>query len=104
MKATQQNTNNAVANWLLIGVGMTIIQIALGGITRLTGSGLSITEWDVVTGALPPLNEAQWQATSFFLVVHFLNDTIAYLNSDSPKQEMQLNEKSFLGRHIVRRS
>lgn len=51
-----------VANWLLIGVGMTVIQIALGGITRLTGSGLSITEWDVITGALPPLNEQQWMA------------------------------------------
>jgi cytochrome c oxidase assembly protein subunit 15 len=53
--------SKAVANWLLLGVGMTIIQIALGGITRLTGSGLSITEWDVVTGALPPMNEAAWQ-------------------------------------------
>jgi cytochrome c oxidase assembly protein subunit 15 len=49
-----------VANWLLVGVWMTVIQIALGGITRLTGSGLSITEWDVVTGALPPMNEAAW--------------------------------------------
>ncbi|KAF0241767.1 MAG: cytochrome c oxidase assembly protein subunit [Chitinophagaceae bacterium] len=49
-----------VATWLLIGVGMTVIQIALGGITRLTGSGLSITEWNVVTGTLPPLNEAKW--------------------------------------------
>ena len=39
---------------------MTVIQIALGGITRLTGSGLSITEWDVVTGTLPPLNNASW--------------------------------------------
>ena len=39
---------------------MTIIQIALGGITRLTGSGLSITEWDVVTGTLPPLNAEAW--------------------------------------------
>jgi len=53
--------SKAVANWLLLGVGMTIIQIALGGITRLTGSGLSITEWDVVTGALPPMNDAAWQ-------------------------------------------
>ena len=53
--------SKAVANWLLLGVGMTVIQIALGGITRLTGSGLSITEWDVVTGALPPMREAQWQ-------------------------------------------
>lgn len=52
--------NKAVYHWLLIGVAMTIIQIALGGITRLTGSGLSITEWDVVTGSLPPLNETKW--------------------------------------------
>ena len=39
---------------------MLIIQILLGGITRLTGSGLSITEWDVITGTLPPLNEQKW--------------------------------------------
>ena len=50
-----------VANWLLVGVIMTVIQIALGGITRLTGSGLSITEWDVVTGSLPPMSEGAWQ-------------------------------------------
>lgn len=53
-------SSRQVAVWLLIGVGMTVIQIALGGITRLTGSGLSITEWDVITGALPPMNEAAW--------------------------------------------
>ncbi len=53
-------SSRLVSNWLLIGVGMTIIQIALGGITRLTGSGLSITQWDVITGSLPPLNEQQW--------------------------------------------
>ena len=40
---------------------MTVIQIALGGITRLTGSGLSITDWDVVTGTLPPMSDAAWQ-------------------------------------------
>ncbi len=50
----------AVANWIFIGVGMLLVQVILGGITRLTGSGLSITEWNVVTGALPPLNEQQW--------------------------------------------
>ncbi len=52
--------NRAVANWILIGVGMLLIQVVLGGITRLTGSGLSITEWNVVTGALPPLSEHKW--------------------------------------------
>ncbi|HEY0058169.1 MAG TPA: COX15/CtaA family protein [Flavisolibacter sp.] len=49
-----------VAVWLFIGVGMLIVQIILGGITRLTGSGLSITEWEVITGTLPPMNEAAW--------------------------------------------
>lgn len=57
---TKNRSARLVSNWLLIGVGMTVVQIALGGITRLTGSGLSITEWDVITGALPPLNHAQW--------------------------------------------
>ncbi len=55
-----QRGNKAVATWLLIGVGMIVIQVALGGITRLTGSGLSITEWDVVTGSFPPLNKERW--------------------------------------------
>lgn len=55
-----ERSSHPVAIWLLIGVAMVIIQILLGGITRLTGSGLSITEWNVVTGTLPPLNEQQW--------------------------------------------
>lgn len=55
-------SSKLVATWLFIGVGMTIIQIALGGITRLTGSGLSITQWEVITGSLPPLNNQQWVA------------------------------------------
>ena len=50
-----------VAIWVYTGVVMLLIQVILGGITRLTGSGLSITEWNVVTGAVPPLNTAQWQ-------------------------------------------
>ena len=53
-------SSKPIAIWLMIGVGMIIIQILLGGITRLTGSGLSITEWNVVTGTLPPMSEAAW--------------------------------------------
>lgn len=52
--------NRAVAIWLVIGAIMIIIQVLLGGITRLTGSGLSITEWKPILGALPPMNEQQW--------------------------------------------
>jgi cytochrome c oxidase assembly protein subunit 15 len=55
-----QRSSHPVAIWLLIGVGMMIIQVLLGGITRLTGSGLSITEWKPIMGALPPMNDHQW--------------------------------------------
>lgn len=51
----------AVQWWLLIGVVMVFVQVVVGGITRLTGSGLSITKWEIVTGTLPPLNAAQWE-------------------------------------------
>lgn len=57
-----QRASRQVATWLLIGVGMIIIQVLLGGITRLTESGLSITEWKPITGVLPPMNEADWMA------------------------------------------
>jgi cytochrome c oxidase assembly protein subunit 15 len=49
-----------VAIWIGIGILMLLVQVILGGITRLTGSGLSITEWNVFTGAIPPLNEHDW--------------------------------------------
>lgn len=55
-------SSKAVAIWLLVGVGMIVIQVLLGGITRLTESGLSITEWKPITGTLPPLNDMAWQA------------------------------------------
>ncbi|MEO6962568.1 MAG: COX15/CtaA family protein [Puia sp.] len=54
------SSNRAVAYWVLGGTIMLMIQVMLGGITRLTGSGLSITEWNVITGVVPPLNNRQW--------------------------------------------
>jgi cytochrome c oxidase assembly protein subunit 15 len=59
---TKDRSQRQIAIWLLIGVGMIVIQVLLGGITRLTESGLSITEWKPITGSLPPLNEVAWQA------------------------------------------
>ena len=49
-----------VAIWLLVGVFMIIVQIILGGITRLTDSGLSITEWQPLLGTVPPTSDAAW--------------------------------------------
>ncbi len=56
-----QSLPRPVRVWLLTGVVMVFFQVVLGGITRLTDSGLSITEWAVIQGTLPPLNEAEWQ-------------------------------------------
>lgn len=61
MKVTlSPRSSRPVAIWLLVGAGMIIIQVLLGGITRLTGSGLSITEWKPIMGVLPPMNEQDW--------------------------------------------
>lgn len=54
--------SRVVRIWLITGLVMIFMQIIIGGITRLTGSGLSITRWEIVTGSIPPLNEAQWQS------------------------------------------
>ena len=59
---TQQVRPQALARWLMAVAALVVLMVAVGGITRLTESGLSITEWKPVTGALPPLTEAQWQA------------------------------------------
>jgi cytochrome c oxidase assembly protein subunit 15 len=58
----QKKADRAVAIFIGIGIVMLIVQVLLGGITRLTGSGLSITEWDVITGTIPPTSAAAWQA------------------------------------------
>ncbi|MBX2930862.1 MAG: COX15/CtaA family protein [Chitinophagaceae bacterium] len=58
---TEERKNSIIAKWIFLGVFMLVVQVLLGGITRLTGSGLSITEWKPIMGALPPLNETQWQ-------------------------------------------
>ena len=58
-------TSDAIApmtRWLFAVAALVVMIVAVGGITRLTESGLSITEWKPLTGALPPLTEAQWQA------------------------------------------
>ena len=70
---------NNVAKWLFAGVIMLMIQILLGGITRLTESGLSITEWKPITGILPPLNTTQWM-TEFDRYKH--TDQFRYMNSN----------------------
>lgn len=47
--------------WLWVGILLIVLMIVVGGITRLTGSGLSIVEWNVISGTIPPITETQWQ-------------------------------------------
>lgn len=52
-----------IATWLLAVAAMVFAMVVIGGLTRLTGSGLSIVEWRPLTGVLPPFGDAEWQAT-----------------------------------------
>ena len=56
------DARRAVRFWLLAVAGLVFLMVLVGGATRLTESGLSITQWKPVTGVLPPLSAAQWQA------------------------------------------
>ena len=51
----------AVARWLLAVAALVFVMVVVGGITRLTESGLSITQWNLVTGVIPPLNAVDWE-------------------------------------------
>jgi cytochrome c oxidase assembly protein subunit 15 len=60
-RAATRQSRRLVAIWLFGVAGMIMVMIVLGGVTRLTGSGLSIMEWAPIIGALPPAGEAEWQ-------------------------------------------
>jgi cytochrome c oxidase assembly protein subunit 15 len=58
----RSDSSRAIANWLLTVAALVFLMVVVGGITRLTESGLSITEWKPITGTLPPLSDAAWIA------------------------------------------
>ncbi|GFE66796.1 heme A synthase [Litoreibacter roseus] len=59
-RAKRTGARGAIRVWLMILFALVVVMIAVGGLTRLTDSGLSITEWAPVTGAIPPLSAADW--------------------------------------------
>src|SRR5262252_2032303 len=61
MNPSAESSRRAVAGWLIACCGLVFAMVVVGGITRLTHSGLSIVEWQPIVGALPPLNENDWQ-------------------------------------------
>ncbi len=56
-----KSNHKQIAIWLFSGCFLIFGMVVIGGITRLTGSGLSITEWKPIMGAIPPLNDAEWE-------------------------------------------
>ena len=58
----KRGARRGIRAWLLVLFALVVLMIAVGGLTRLTDSGLSITEWNPVTGAIPPMNAADWQS------------------------------------------
>jgi cytochrome c oxidase assembly protein subunit 15 len=62
VEGSMQTTPAAVRNWLIVVAAMILFMIVLGALTRLTESGLSMVEWRPVTGWLPPMSDAAWQA------------------------------------------
>jgi cytochrome c oxidase assembly protein subunit 15 len=63
MQGNTADNNRKVAVWLLVCCALVFAMVVLGGVTRLTGSGLSMVDWRPVLGALPPLSDEAWQRT-----------------------------------------
>ncbi|MDA0678976.1 MAG: COX15/CtaA family protein [Proteobacteria bacterium] len=63
MSTNPAENNRRVAQWLLICCALVFAMVLLGGVTRLTGSGLSMVEWQPVTGILPPMSDEAWRKT-----------------------------------------
>jgi cytochrome c oxidase assembly protein subunit 15 len=61
-RGSKSGARAGVRLWMMILFALVVVMIAVGGLTRLTDSGLSITEWRPLTGALPPMSEAAWQS------------------------------------------
>ena len=57
----EDNNNIYISSWLLLITLLVALMIIVGGLTRLTDSGLSITKWDLITGIVPPLSVEDWK-------------------------------------------
>ena len=62
-EASRTAHDRQLALWLMVCCAMIYAMVILGGVTRLTGSGLSMVQWDPIFGVVPPLSEARWEAT-----------------------------------------
>ncbi len=56
----RSQSSKAVLSWIFLLISMIYLMVIVGGLTRLTNSGLSMVDWKPLLGAIPPLNEEQW--------------------------------------------
>ncbi len=79
MHTLVRQNRKLISQWLLLGVFMVLVQFLLGGITRLTGSGLSITEWKPIMGFIPPMTAEEWNRA---FELYRASPQFQYLNYD----------------------
>ena len=79
--------SKSITFWLLSVYSLVILMIAIGGLTRLTDSGLSITQWELFKGVLPPLTQDDWNV--YFDKYKKIPEFI-YLNSDITLSEFKI--------------
>ena len=63
----EENRNNNILRWLMLITLLVAMMIIIGGLTRLTDSGLSITKWDLFSGIIPPLTLENWEKAFFYI-------------------------------------
>lgn len=78
------NSDRRIAYWLITVAVLIYAMVILGGVTRLTGSGLSMVEWEPIMGAVPPLSQSEWQAA--------FNDYKKYPEYQQLNRDMDLSE------------
>ena len=62
MTLNDSRASKAIIGWLIVIMSMVYGTVLVGGLTRLTGSGLSMVNWHPIKGVIPPLNDSEWQA------------------------------------------
>jgi cytochrome c oxidase assembly protein subunit 15 len=86
MNTAATDTNRIIARWLLVCCALVFAMVVLGGVTRLTGSGLSMVDWRPITGVLPPMTDDAWQRTfEMYQETPEFQKKNAYMNVDDFK-------------------
>ena len=87
MTQYDKKINNLFIHWLFLSLALVLTIIVVGGLTRLTDSGLSITEWELFSGILPPLTESSWN--NYFELYKKIPQ-YEFLNSDMTLDEFKV--------------